>query len=182
MEVNHTSPQVISIPWSEDVKWTRHSLCLFFSLLPHTRPTGRIRGQKDMYTQWPTTHSQYTFNYPGIFVCQVLLHNPVFTSGSLWIQNKMFNNEQKHFVPIQVTNHSPSKLNQMCEIRHSKHAVLGGAELRNTIWAKPTLQRESRAFLKSPLVSDLITASRSFLYSINTSHTFSFYIYCIHIP
>ncbi len=75
-----------SLKWG--FQWTRHSLCLFFSLLPHTRPTGRTKGQKGLYTQWPTTYTQYTFNYPGIFVSQVLLHNPVFTFGSLWIQIK----------------------------------------------------------------------------------------------
>lgn len=38
---------------------------------------------KDMHIQWPTTYTQYTFNYPGIFVSQGLIHSPVFTSGTL---------------------------------------------------------------------------------------------------
>lgn len=108
-EVSHTFPQVRSIPWSEDVN-EHGTVCAFsfFSCLIQGLQVER-EIKKHAHT---TTHPMFTIhNYPGIFVSQVILHNLVFTSCSLWIQIK------RKFInkPIQVTNHSPSELR--CRIR-----------------------------------------------------------------
>lgn len=66
---------------------TPQSVPFLFSPASYKAYRQNQRSKRHVHTMTNHIHTIHV-NYPGIFVSQVLLHNPVFTFGSLWIQIK----------------------------------------------------------------------------------------------